>query len=148
MNRTKLKGVLVLVGVFVLGALAGGAGLFAWQQRERADELMAGPSERMQRRRLVALARQLDLSDAQRDRIREIMVYHRTEQEKLLRDANDQCGGALREHKAKVDAEIRAVLSPEQQAQFDRLQLKQRDRFPFGQPRMMGRGGLGRRGPP
>jgi Spy/CpxP family protein refolding chaperone len=150
-NRNKLIGVTVLVGVFLLGALSGGAGVFAWQAKSTADEFMAGPTEWMQHRRLMALARQLDLSDAQRERIREIMVRHRAEREKLLRDADSQCGAALRGHKAKVDAEIRAVLSPEQQAAFDELMVKQRERFPFGQPMKgrggMGRGGLGRGGP-
>jgi Spy/CpxP family protein refolding chaperone len=145
-NRTKLTGVLVIVGVFLLGALAGGAGLFAWQQRSDADELMAGPTEWMQHRRLAALGRHLGLSSAQREQIRQIMLRHRAEREKLLNDLNDRCGTTLRDHKAKVDAEIRAVLSPEQQAQFDRLQAKQRERFPFGQPPMMGRGGMGRGG--
>jgi Spy/CpxP family protein refolding chaperone len=152
-NQTKLQGVLILVGVFLLGALAGGAGLFAWQQRESADELMAGPTEWMQHRRLIALGRRLDLTSAQRDRIRDIMVRHRAEREKLLTEVDERCGAVIREHKAKVDAEIRAVLSPGQQAEFDRLQAKQRERFPFGQPPVMGRGGrgrgtMGRGGPP
>jgi len=146
-NRTKLTGVLILAGVFVLGALAGGAVLFAWQQRSNADELLENPTEWMQHRRLAALGRQLGLSSAQREQIHQIMLRHRAERQKLLSDLNERCGTTIREHKAKVDAEIRAVLSPEQQSQFDRLQAMQRERFPFGQPRMMGRGGPGRGGP-
>jgi Spy/CpxP family protein refolding chaperone len=144
-NRSKLVGVAILVGVFLLGALAGGAGVFAWQERSSADEFMAAPTEWMQHRRLMALGRQLDLTSAQRDSIRQIMVRHRAEREQLLRTVDSECGTTLREHKARVDAEIRAVLSVEQQKKFDQLMAKQRERFPFGQP-MMGHGGPGRGG--
>jgi Spy/CpxP family protein refolding chaperone len=127
----KLKGGLVLVGVFLLGGLAGGATARAWVQRDYAAQLTGRPGERIARRHLGALARELNLSDEQRERVRAIMDKHRSEREAVMKKLAESCGAPMREHKAKVDAEIRAVLDPEQRKRFDALLTKQRERFPL-----------------
>ena len=45
----------------------------------------------------------------------------------------ERCAGPLREQRARVDAEIRAVLTPEQQQRFDKL-VKEHEERKFGRP--------------
>jgi Spy/CpxP family protein refolding chaperone len=134
-NRTKYKGVVILVGVFGLGALAGGAGVHAWVHREWARDLADDPAQGFEGRRLRALTRQLDLTPAQRDQIRDIWMRKRGERARLMQRATETCAAPLQQHKAEVEAEIRAVLTPDQARRFDDLLAKQRERFPlFGPP--------------
>ena len=145
--NAKLKGVLILSGVFTLGAVAGAGVSWAWLQREVANELGGKVERRFERRHLRALARELDLSEAQRSKISKIMASHREEREQLMRTLADECGDGLREHREKVAEEIRGVLDPEQQQQFDNLRQKQLERFPLMGPRRgghKGRSGQGR----
>ncbi len=147
--NAKLKGVLILAGVFALGAVTGAGSSWAWLQREVADELGGQTDRRFERRHLKALARELDLSDAQRTKIGELMASHREEHEQLMRNLAEDCGGELRQHREKVADEIRGVLDPEQQQRFDDLRKKQLERFPLmGPPRGGPKGarGQGRRG--
>ncbi|MEO8918006.1 MAG: hypothetical protein ABI488_11305 [Polyangiaceae bacterium] len=128
MNRTKLKGYGAFALVFLLGVLAGGAGSRALLQRRYA-RLFKDPSAIFERRRLGALARRLDLDDAQEDRVRDIMNKYAAQRRSTTRDIMDHYGAPLRVQKAQLDAEIRAVLRPDQQARYDAL-LKDRERRP------------------
>jgi len=143
--NAKLKGALVLVGVFVLGALAGGAGMRTWMQREQAEEITQGPGRRLERRHLRALVRTLNLTRHQRDQVETIMQKHRPERDRLLQELSDNCGAPMQEHKQKIDSEIRVLLNPDQQQRFDALLETQGERFPFMRPPRRGRhGGLHR----
>jgi len=51
-----------------------------------------------------------------------------------MRTAMETCGKPLAEHKKKVDDEIRALLTPEQQQRFDQLLERQRERAPWERP--------------
>jgi len=130
-KNAKLKGGLILLGVFVLGSLTGAAGMRAYMQRDEVEELTGGPEARFGLQHFRALARELDLSDEQRQQVREIVKKHRPERRRLMQELSEGCGADMQEHKQKVDAEIRAVLTPEQQQRFDALLSKQRERFPF-----------------
>ena len=142
--NTKLKGMLILTGVFALGAVAGAGGSWAWLQREVADELGGQMDHRFERRHLKALARQLDLSDEQRAKVAEVMASHREERDELMRSLAEDCGGELRQHREKVADEIRGLLDPEQQRRYDDLRKKQLERFPLmGPPRGGRKGGHG-----
>lgn len=126
MDRTKLKGIGVFVLVFALGVLTGGAGSRALLQRRYAALFKDRPAV-FEHRRLGALSHRLDLDDAQEDRVRVIMSKYSEKRRELTRDIMERCGAPLREHKAKLDAEIRTVLRPEQQTRYDKL-LKDGDR--------------------
>ena len=128
MDRTKLKGYGAFALVFLLGLLAGGAVSRALLQRRYAH-LFRDPAAIFERRRLGALAHRLDLDDAQEDRVRDIMNKYAGQRRALTRDIMDRCGAPLRTQKAQLDAEIRAVLRPDQQARYDLL-LKDRDSHP------------------
>lgn len=121
--KTRRKAILILIGVFVLGALAGGAATFAWAQRERR-EWFAGGRDQAERRRVRALARELDLTDEQERRLSHILRARHQERRRLMDEAMARCGGDLRDHRSRLDAAIRQELTPAQQQRFDELLLE------------------------
>lgn len=136
---TRAKGAAVLVAVFALGAMAGGGGTYAWLRR---DDISAEDDRGARSpRRLRALERSLDLTPTQRDQVRSIMAQSGDQRRQIAQEMYERCGDGLRTHHDGVSAQIRALLTPEQQARFDAITAEQRDRFPFG-----GRAGRRRRG--
>ncbi len=119
---------LVLAGVFVLGAASGGAGAFAYVQQKHAAFLRQD-RHGFEDRRLRALTRKLDLDETQQQRVRAILEKDGVEARNLSRDMLDRCGQPLRDHKVSIDAEIRAVLRPEQQQSYDQLTEERRERM-------------------
>jgi uncharacterized membrane protein len=119
--------IITLVSVFVLGGVAG-AGIAAAYVHREVGELASEPPFR-ERARMRGLARMLDLDAAQRDRIRAIMERHHGQRLAAFSDMMDNCGRGLRQEKEQMDSEIRAVLSPPQQARFDALVRRQDERF-------------------
>lgn len=133
MDRAKLKGYAALALVFLLGLLAGGAGSRALLQR-RYGRLFKDPSALFERRRLGALARRLDLDDAQEDRVRDILSKYAGQRRGLTREIMDRCGAPLRAQRTQLDGEIRSVLRPDQQARYDLLLKDRESRSPPGAP--------------
>jgi Spy/CpxP family protein refolding chaperone len=129
----------VLIAVFAVGSLAGGGGAYAWLRRDDIN----GVEEHGLRnpRRLRALERALDLTAAQRERVQAILAQSGDQRRRLAQEMFERCGEGLRAQHDAVSAQIRAVLTPEQQARFDVIDAQQRERFPFG-----GAGGGRRRG--
>lgn len=116
----KLKGLLVLLAVFVLGAATGGAGVHA-HARKRAAELFGSDVSFRERRHLGALEHELDLSSTQVEQVARIMRDHRDEREQLTSSMFEQCGEPLRAHRKRVETEIEALLDPEQKVRFKEL---------------------------
>ena len=110
--------------VFLLGVGAGGGGAYAYLQKHYSA-LLRDPHF-SEHRRMHVLSRRLHLDEEQERRVREIFTRYRDEKRRLDRDMIERCGGPLREHRTKMDAEIRAVLRPEQQARFDRFTEERR----------------------
>ena len=129
MDRTKLKGYGALVLVFTLGILIGGAGSWATLQA-RYKRFFRDPSEMFERRRLGALSRRLRLDDAQEDRARDVFGKYGKQRRALTREIMTRCGGPLRAQKTQLDAEIRALLRPDQQTRYDQLLKDSEGRFP------------------
>ena len=126
MDRAKLKGIGVFILVFALGVLFGGAGSRALLQRRYAV-MFRDRDKVFQLRRLGALSHRLDLDDAQEASVRDIMSKYADKRRELTRDIIDRCGAPLRDQKAQLDSEIRALLRPEQQTRYDKL-LKDSER--------------------
>jgi hypothetical protein len=120
MDRARLKGYGVLLLVFVLGVLAGGAGSRALLQRRYA-RLFRDRFSVFEHRRLGALSHRLDLDDVQEDKVRLIMAKYGQERRDLTRAMLDRCGDPLRAQKARMDSEIRALLRVDQQGRYDAL---------------------------
>jgi Spy/CpxP family protein refolding chaperone len=118
--KSKVRAYLVAVVIFALGALAGGGGSFAYAQKKHAAILQDNDAG-FESRRLRVLSRKLDLDDAQQERIGAILAKDREDSKALGQDMMQRCGQPLRDHKAAVDAQIRAELRPDQQTKYDQL---------------------------
>jgi len=117
-RRVRLLTAGVLAATFILGAITGG-GILSWVASGRdsaADDLPRGPWP----------LRELDLSDEQRARIRQIFERHRPKLDAVLRESFP----LVRSVHEEIEREIRQVLTPEQQLEFDR----QKERRPFPPP--------------
>jgi Spy/CpxP family protein refolding chaperone len=116
MTRSKLGAVLLLLGVFALGAVAGGVGL-------RMAEGGKGPRHGGREGYIERLTSALDLTAVQQDSIRTILERGEPLMDSLWHDVRprfDSLRVALR-------AEIRAQLTPEQQRRYTEM-LERRDR--------------------
>jgi Spy/CpxP family protein refolding chaperone len=131
----KLKIYGIVVGIFVLGAGAGGAAGYAAASKKLADVLESDRPEINEARRFQALTRELDLDDGQRKKVRAIMERHREENRKLTRAMVEKCGGELQDLRSRVDGEIRALLTEKQAKRFGELMEKRGKLFPLGGPR-------------
>lgn len=141
---SKLKVYAVVVGIFVLGAGAGGAAGYAVASKRVAEVLADDRPEAHEARRFEALARELDLTRDQRKQVRAIMERHRNENREATKAVFEKCGAELQVVRERVDKEIAEVLSPDQQRRFKELMDKRGRRFPLGGPGRF-RKGEGRR---
>lgn len=132
MTTSRLKAYGALAGMFVLGAVSSAAAYHAIVVREHA-EFFSADSKTFEARLVEAMRRELDLDDAQRERVREIFQRHSDERRRLFRQERDTCGGPMNAHRERVDAEIRAVLTPGQRARFETLREERRRKL-FGDP--------------
>lgn len=144
--RTELKAYLVIGAVFAFGAVAGGAGAYAWSQRHYADLLRDDAPDVRENRRFGALVRQLDLTPEQQTKVHEIMRRHAQQRREAMRAVFDKCGGELLRARAEIDTDIRAVLTDTQRERYDRLMQERRPFMGMGPHRGRGPGwGRGRR---
>lgn len=130
----KLKVYGVVLGIFVLGAGAGGAAGYAVASKQLADVLREDRPGLGDARRFEAMARELDLTREQRKRVRAIMERHRDENRELTKAMLEKCGADIQGLRDRVDREIGTVLSPDQQRRFKELMEKRGKRFPLGGP--------------
>ncbi len=122
MKRTSLQAYAALIAVLLLGAVIGSGATFAYLR----DPARGAPGQDSGRaRRLEALTRELGLSPEQRSTIEGILEASSEEREKRMRAMFAACGEPVREHKRRVDQEIRAALTPEQQGRFDEIAEEQ-----------------------
>jgi Spy/CpxP family protein refolding chaperone len=120
----RLRAGATLLAVFALGAATGAAGARYTTSRSLHHFLDASPSEARRRAMLWALDRKLSLSDEQRDRIEAILASHSAEFAAIARRTEPELEPLM----ARVEVEIRATLTPEQQAKFVELSAKRRER--------------------
>ena len=130
----KLKVYGIVLGIFVLGAGAGGAAGFAVASKRVADVLGEDRPGAHEAMRFEAISKKLDLSGEQRKKVRAIMDRHRDENRRLSRAMFEQCGDELSALRTRVDQEIRDVLDDEQKKRFAELMEKRGHRFPLGGP--------------
>jgi Spy/CpxP family protein refolding chaperone len=130
----KLKVYGMVLGIFVLGAGAGAASGYAVANKRLAAVLREDRPGMGDARRMEALSDALDLTREQQRQVRQIMERHRDENRELQRSMLEKCGGELQDLRARVDAEIRTVLSEQQAKRFKELMEKRGNRFPLGGP--------------
>jgi len=130
----KLKIYGIVAGIFVLGAGAGAASGYAVANKRLATVLREDRPGMGDAHRFEALASELDLTREQKKQVRQIMERHRDENRELSRAMFEKCGGDLQSLRARVDAEIRKVLTEPQAQRFGELMEKRGNRFPLGTP--------------
>lgn len=132
MTTSRIKAYLALGGMFALGAVTSAGVLHAVTRRDDA-QFFSGDRSKFEARLLEAMRRELDLSDAQHAKVREIFDKHADERKRLFRQELETCGGPMNEHRERVDAEISKVLTQEQRVRFEALRAERRRRL-FGEP--------------
>jgi Spy/CpxP family protein refolding chaperone len=120
-----LRGYLMLVAVFALGAAAGGTSVFAVLKHRSTAMLV---DDRVNERRLDGLTDELGLDGAQRQQIAAILNQAQGEARAISWQTDARCGHPLLDHRTQVDDRIRAALRGEQQARFDALLTLRRER--------------------
>lgn len=117
-GQTKAKIWLVLVAVFVLGAVTGGAltGLYRSRASGGRDAKEHGMKERFEKMR-----QELNLTDEQTTQVRAILDETRSE----YRSLREELRPRFEEPRLKARAKIRALLNPDQQKKFDALVAQQ-----------------------
>jgi hypothetical protein len=111
LGRVKLQGVVLLAVIFLIGAVAGAAFERAWEARP-------GFPPPLGRGAPPAWRQQLRLTDDQDRQIHQILEKNRPRADAVL----EQFLPRLRMVTDSVRAEVRSVLTPDQQKMFDRLQ--------------------------
>lgn len=115
-GHTRLKVLLVLVVVFVLGSITGAALTGLYRSRagaDRPDKAMHDHFEKMRR--------DLNLTDEQTKSVSAILDETRNEYRSLRAELRPR----FEEPRQKARAKIRALLTPEQQQKFDALVAQQ-----------------------
>ncbi len=134
MSTARWKGYGLLALVFLLGGLTGG-GVALALTRERAVRALEGhPRGRGQAPLLRELDRELALTPGQRARIGELLRAAQKDRREAMRRVLSECGEPLRERQRALAAEIRVLLTPEQQPRFDELAAERERRFFEGEP--------------
>jgi uncharacterized membrane protein len=111
------KGVIVLVCVFLLGGMTGGAVVTLASRRALRTLLEAPPGVARQRLLLQGLDREVRLDPGQRERARVIVRTHEAE----IRDANRECVPQARAIRGRMMKELRALMREEQLDGFQRF---------------------------
>ena len=132
MTASRVKAYGALAGMFVLGAVCSAAAYHAVARRNEA-EFFSVDRATFEERRVEAMGRELELEREQVTKLHGIFQKHADERRRLWRQEVETCGGPMTEHRERVDAEIRALLTPVQRARFEKLREERRRRL-FGDP--------------
>ncbi len=132
MSAPRLKAYLALGAAFVLGGICSAAGYHVLVQRDLA-RLFAGDREAFEHRRIEAMTRELDLSTQQAASLKQIFRRHAPERQRLMQVTMTQCGAPMAAHRARIDAEVRALLRPEQRPRFEAMRAEHARRM-LGSP--------------
>lgn len=124
-RQARLLGVALLFATFAIGGLAGAAAVRLSAAREPAAAAPAaeGRTPREECRRTSTLDR-VGLTPEQRERVNAVLERRRRETGAFW----DEYGPILRAIVDSTRAEIRAVLTDEQRAEYDRLRAERRRR--------------------
>ena len=117
MKRTHAYTALLLVGIFLLGAITGGAVVRRHAARRLQEQLLGRAADPNMSGAMLLLNRKLHLDGEQREQIGRIMVSHQSEFVAIRRSVEPQLS-ALRQRQVQ---EIRAILKPDQRDSFEQF---------------------------
>ena len=124
MISPRLRAAATLLAVFALGTATGAAGSRYATSRSLHHLLDASPHEARRRAMLWALDRKLSLSGEQHERIEAILAAHNAEFAAIARRSEPELAPIM----DRIEVEIRATLTPDQQGKFDELAAKMKER--------------------
>lgn len=126
-RRTRLHAAAVLLATFAAGALVGVASeqILDADEPERAGERHVRRTERDLFGPDGPLTRRLELTEPQRAEIERMLTAERAKTDSVLREMRPR----LHARYDSMTARIRGVLTPEQQAEFDRYRDERRERM-------------------
>ncbi|MFA5139410.1 MAG: hypothetical protein WC728_09275 [Elusimicrobiota bacterium] len=112
-----------VIPVFVLGLVLGAA-MGSWCHRAMFRKLMkGGPNSEWM---LKKLGRDLELDAGQKEALKKVLDVKHEE----MRAFHKETGERFRQMRASFEADIKKVLTPEQQAEFDALSIRWKTRHP------------------
>jgi len=117
------KSILGVLLVFLLGALAG-ASVYHCFGHQRVEAVLSGRNGATVDLIVKRLSRSLDLDPAQRDQVRVIVTETRRDIVEIRKPVQGQVEAAIERSRVRV----RAILRPEQQEKFDRIQAERQKR--------------------
>jgi Spy/CpxP family protein refolding chaperone len=117
------KSILGVLLVFLLGALAG-ATVVHRVDRYRIEAVLSGRGGATVDLIVRRLSRSLDLDPAQRDQVRAIVTETHRDIVEIRKPVQTQIEAAIERSSTRV----RAILRPDQQEKFDRIQAERRKR--------------------
>jgi Spy/CpxP family protein refolding chaperone len=117
------KSILGVLLIFLLGALAGAAVMHRFG-RQSAEAVLSGRGGATVDLVVRRLSRSLDLDPAQRDQVRAIATETHRDIVEIRKPVQAQLEAAFERSRVRV----RAILRPEQQEKFDRIQAERRKR--------------------
>lgn len=126
----KLKCILYVLLIFLLGAASGGLGAHLYYQ-SRLEKIFHGGAKARQEMLLNRLSKQLDLDDTQRREARAIIEKTHAEMDNIRKQYRPQIQAALE----KTRIEMAQILRPEQRKKFDEMVAKYRARHPAAETR-------------
>ena len=119
-----------IVGIFILGALAGGLTLNLYRDARVISAPSLGPSGHRGSGGFEAMLKSLNLSDQQKQQVEEILADTRQQFEELHRASEPR----MTDIRNQTRQRLKAVLTEDQWNQFQQL-IKQRDSRPDRQDR-------------
>jgi Spy/CpxP family protein refolding chaperone len=117
------KSILGVLLVFLLGALAGAAVVHR-VDRYRTEAVLSGRGGATVDLIVRRLSRSLDLDPAQRDQVGAIVTETHRDIVEIRKPIRSQVEAAIERSRVRV----RAILRPDQQEKFDRIQAERRKR--------------------
>lgn len=123
MNRTKIKAIAGILIVFLIGVVIGilGTGIFIRRQlRQFGTEEHSFGNFFMRR-----LSRNLKLTDAQKPEVEKILKSTEVEMRELLQNSMDEFAEIMQ----RRNAQLKELLTPEQQEKLDELLERMRKRW-------------------
>jgi len=121
------KSVLGVVAVFLLGAVTGAMAIQHFHSRI-AEDVLSGKGDAAAELAVRRLTRSLDLDPAQEARARAIIRQTHREIVEIRKPIMAEIESAVERSRERV----RAILRPDQQREFDRLQTDRRERIKSG----------------
>jgi len=123
-RQARLLGIALLAATFVIGGLAGAATVRLSSSREPAAGVQQAEERGPRDGSHGSVLDQLGLTPEQCERVEAVLERRRQQTEAFW----EEHGPALRAIVDSARAEIRALLTPEQRAEYDRLRAERRRR--------------------